>query len=402
MPRGFPKFKLPAFDSRVAPVSYNTVECSKKMKTTYLSAGESVDFESPNYPSDYGKKSKCKWAFKSTEDITITCSDFELENPSNRGKCKDALIIGKTKYCGSLMTKYSGGTVVKVFFKSNNKRNYGGFSCTATAAGSSGPTTTPAPGDCTCGQVNRASRIVNGTETEVNEYPWQAAMVYKYSSSVFCGASVIGSKHILTAAHCTQAVTDYNINYQVLLGAHGLTSSASSEERFNAVRFIQHKDYDGSTYDTDIAIIVLAGSIDFTSSQIRPVCLPDNDSDDYDSVTATVSGWGTLESGGSQPDVLMEVDVPTMSNSDCRNSYGNAITDNMLCAGYDEGLRDSCQGDSGGPLIYNSGSGYTLIGVVSWGYGCASPGYPGVYARVTQYLSWISTNSASSTTCSAA
>merc|ERR1712106_195217 len=192
------------------------------------------------------------------------------------------------------------------------------------------------------------------------------------------------------------------IEYQVILGAHGLTNSASSQERFNAVKFIQHPDYDSSTYDQDISIIVIDGSVDFTLSQIRPVCLPANDANDYDSVTATVSGWGTLESGGSQPDVLMEVDVPTMSNSNCKNAYGNGITANMLCAGYDEGGQDSCQGDSGGPLIYNSGSGYTQIGVVSWGYGCASPGYPGVYARVTQYLSWISKNSASSTTCSAA
>jgi len=387
----FPQFKLPAFVQR------DSVECSRKVKTTTLAPGESIDFSSPNYPSFYDSKSLCKWTFKSSTAISITCSDFSLQDSNKKGKCKDKLQIdGSTTYCGSSLTSHSGGSTVKVIFKSNKKLNYGGFSCTATATPSTGS------GSCTCGQANRVGRIVGGVETEVNEYPWQAAMVYYGSSQVFCGASVIGSKHLLTAAHCTQAVTDYNLDYQVLLGAHGLTNSASSQERFPAVEFIQHPAYDSSTYDNDISIIVIDGTVDFTLSQIRPVCLPANAANDYAYLTATVSGWGTLESGGSQPDVLMEVDVPTMSNSDCQNAYGNAITDNMLCAGYDEGKKDSCQGDSGGPLIYNSGSGYTLIGVVSWGYGCASAGYPGVYARVTQYLSWISTNSASSTTCSAA
>jgi len=101
---------------------------------------------------------------------------------------------------------------------------------------------------------------------------------------------------------------------------------------------------------------------------------------------ATVTGWGTLTSGGSQPNVLQEVDVTVLSNAVCQNSYGE-ISDVHVCAA-DDG-KDSCQGDSGGPLIAPENGRYALIGVVSYGIGCADPGYPGVYARVTTVKDWI-------------
>ena len=65
----------------------------------------------------------------------------------------------------------------------------------------------------------------------------------------------------------------------------------------------------------------------------------------------TVSGWGTTSSGGSQPTVLLRVDVPGISNAQCSQNYGG-ITSNMLCAGnVTHGGIDSCQGDSGGKLV---------------------------------------------------
>jgi len=96
----------------------------------------------------------------------------------------------------------------------------------------------------------------------------------------------------------------------------------------------------------------------------------------------------SFQSGGSASDVLLKVDVPIVSKSECDSSYSGfgGIPPNQICAGLEEGGVDSCQGDSGGPL-YMDGE---IFGVVSWGVGCAFPGYPGVYTEVSAYSDWIS------------
>ncbi|XP_042212964.1 trypsin-1-like [Homarus americanus] len=151
-----------------------------------------------------------------------------------------------------------------------------------------------------------------------------------------------------------EAITDYGIDVEVLLGAHELTSSTSAQQRISVERIINHESYDSSTQDNDIAVLKLATKASLNEN-VKPACLP-SVSEDYTGFTATVSGWGTLSSGGSQPDVLQEVQVPVVSNSECQQSYGNSISD-MLCAGYDAGGKDSCQGDSGGLAVRRMASG---------------------------------------------
>ena len=102
-----------------------------------------------------------------------------------------------------------------------------------------------------------------------------------------------------------------------------------------------------------------------------------------------LSGFGRLSSGGSSPNVLMQVIVPIVSESKCRRAYGSSIHDSMVCAGLDDGGKDSCQGDSGGPMVCEHNGKFVLEGVVSWGSGCADRGYYGVYARVRVLRKWI-------------
>jgi uncharacterized repeat protein (TIGR01451 family)/CSLREA domain-containing protein len=108
--------------------------------------------------------------------------------------------------------------------------------------------------------------------------------------------------------------------------------------------------------------------------------------------TSTVTGWGTTASGGTVSQKLLEVELPIITNTDCDNVYF-VIIGSMVCAGgTPAGGTDSCQGDSGGPLVVrDGGSGWKLLGVVSFGTGCASPNVPGVYTRVSSFESEITT-----------
>jgi trypsin len=101
---------------------------------------------------------------------------------------------------------------------------------------------------------------------------------------------------------------------------------------------------------------------------------------------ATISGWGATLKSRDNLNNLRAVDVPVIDTVQCRKAYSK-LTRRMICAGYAKGGKDSCQGDSGGPMKRISDG--VLIGVVSWGYECAEPNYPGVYSNVSSVRPWI-------------
>ena len=122
------------------------------------------------------------------------------------------------------------------------------------------------------------------------------------------------------------------------------------------------------------------------------VCLADDSNQlpiDNASKKCWISGWGTLSSGGSSPDYLMQASVPLVSKSRCDRAYPGKIHDSMLCAGLDQGGVDACQGDSGGPLVCEYNGRWFLEGATSWGHGCAAPNKFGVYAHVRYLKSWV-------------
>jgi len=173
------------------------------------------------------------------------------------------------------------------------------------------------------------------------------------------------------------------------------TETEGGTQKFQVERIIMHPYYSRRTIDNDIALIKLGDPI-LLDGVIVPACLPANNDYSFEGVLSSAAGWGATEEGGQTSKQLLKVDVPIISNDDCntKTSYNGKITENMLCAGYvEEGGKDSCQGDSGGPLVIPNGGRTTLVGVVSWGYGCARPRAPGVYTRVGRYPEWIVKNS---------
>ncbi|KAF6213205.1 hypothetical protein GE061_010921 [Apolygus lucorum] len=263
-------------------------------------------------------------------------------------------------------------------------------------------TTTLKPGtrrtcDCSCGVRNEGSRIVGGEPALSNEFPWMVRL--SYFNRFYCGGMLLNDKYVLTAAHCVRGFMWFMI--KVTLGEHDRCNTPSKPEtRFVIRAFVG--DFSFTNFDNDIAVLRLNDKVPLTDT-IRPICLPTNLDEKYEGVRAVATGWGTLKEEGKPSCILQEVEVPVMSNDDCKTntSYSaKVISENMMCAGYEEGMKDSCQGDSGGPLIRErEDKKYELIGIVSWGNGCARPGYPGVYTRVTQYVDWILANSADGCFC---
>ncbi|XP_033061937.1 transmembrane protease serine 5 isoform X6 [Trachypithecus francoisi] len=173
----------------------------------------------------------------------------------------------------------------------------------------------------------------------------------------------------------------------------GLVSHSAVRPHQGAVveRIIPHPLYSAQNHDYDVALLRLRTPLNF-SDTVGAVCLPAKEQHFPKGSQCWVSGWGHTDS--SHPyssDMLQDTVVPLLSTQLCNSScvYSGALTPRMLCAGYLDGRADACQGDSGGPLVCPDGDTWRLVGVVSWGLGCAEPNHPGVYAKVAEFLDWI-------------
>ncbi|XP_050679532.1 proclotting enzyme-like isoform X2 [Leptidea sinapis] len=251
-----------------------------------------------------------------------------------------------------------------------------------------------------CGQrEDEGGRIVGGTESKPGSWPWMAA-IYLHGAKrreFWCGGTLIGRKHVLTAAHCTRDSKQRPFpprQFSVRLGDVDLSREDEPSRpvtlRVTAVR--AHEQFSRVGFYNDIAVLMLAENVQ-KSKYVIPICLPHGMSyNQFEGSAATVVGWGTTRYGGGESSRQLEARLPVWRNDDCDRAYFQPITDSFLCAGYARGGVDACQGDSGGPLMLLVQGRWTQIGVVSFGNKCGEPGYPGVYTRVTHYLNWLQQN----------
>jgi len=240
------------------------------------------------------------------------------------------------------------------------------------------------------------AEIVGGEDCDISDYPWQAAI---YADGYLCGASVIHQYWVLTAAHCVeegnQVISAENITVGVGSSNEYAGLFGSGGDEYDVAEVISHSNYGWN--GNDIALLRLKEPIEFDNN-VQPISLICSEQvlagAQNVGVTTTITGWGNTSQGGSGSDVLQYIEVPIINPNDPGLGNININNNNEFFAGTVDGGMDSCQGDSGGPVAVRNieDTEWLLIGITSWGYGCAQDGYPGVYTKVSNYLNWINSN----------
>ncbi|KAI4889773.1 hypothetical protein NFI96_017910 [Prochilodus magdalenae] len=233
-----------------------------------------------------------------------------------------------------------------------------------------------------------SGRVVGGEDAPKGAWPWMVSL--KWIGRHVCGATLIDTEWVLTAAHCVYGKNIHLSNWAVVLGLHAQYETDTSDRQTHLVdQIIMNPHYNKRTKDSDIALMHLQSKVNFTD-YIQPICLPHPEQRFEPGRKCAIAGWGRLFEGGSVADVLQQAIVPLLDNVQCQEQLPEYnINEHMVCAGYPEGGVDSCQGDSGGPLMCEEEGRWVQAGVTSFGVGCGQPNRPGAYALVSEFIDWV-------------
>ncbi|XP_011862850.1 PREDICTED: trypsin-3 isoform X2 [Vollenhovia emeryi] len=227
-------------------------------------------------------------------------------------------------------------------------------------------------------------------------YPWMVAILT--NGNVYVGGGVlISTTHVLTVAHKVANYVNGGIKARLGEWDAQATTEPNPYVEISVSRVTLHPQYNSQNLQNDIAVLKLSSAAPVaTSPNINTACLPSSAA-----ATGTrcwVSGWGkdAFGNNGMYQNILKEVDVPILSQADCQTALrrtrlgGLFVLDgSFMCAGGEPG-KDACTGDGGSPLVCSTNNGpYQVVGLVTWGIGCAGAGVPGVYTNVYNFLSWI-------------
>ncbi|KAM3672045.1 acrosin-like [Ammospiza maritima maritima] len=238
------------------------------------------------------------------------------------------------------------------------------------------------------------TRVVGGKNAEVGAWPWLVSIQDPSVSGTghLCGGSLISTRWVLTAAHCFAESRNISA-MRLLIGVTQLTEPGPEAQVRLIKRLLIHNEYDPADQSNDIALLEMSEPVQ-CNSHIQLVCVPKATVNVAQLDTCYVAGWGaTTARSQTSSDILQEAKVHLINVQICNSSewYQGDVHSHNLCAGYPEGGIDTCQGDSGGPLMCKDKDAdfFWVVGITSWGRGCARAKRPGIYTSVRHFYDWI-------------
>ncbi|XP_030829663.1 uncharacterized protein LOC105446087 isoform X3 [Strongylocentrotus purpuratus] len=226
-------------------------------------------------------------------------------------------------------------------------------------------------------------RIVGGEGSDLGEWPWIGSLS-RGATNHQCGATVISREWAITVAHCVGAFDT------ITVGTISISNGNTSYQHTSSLEITSHPNFTSASGGDDIAVLKLVDPIPAFSDFLRPACLATVGDEINNYRTCYIAGWGHTTEGGSISNDLQQAVVGLIPDEYCGSAYGSFKADSMICAGYQAGGVDTCNGDSGGPLMCEGADGrWHLVGITSFGDGCARPNKPGVYTRVSQFIDFI-------------
>ncbi|MFI9009578.1 S1 family peptidase [Actinosynnema sp. NPDC053489] len=220
-------------------------------------------------------------------------------------------------------------------------------------------------------------RVVGGERVSIADHPWVVYLT-DAAGNQFCGGTLVAPTKVVTAAHCATSRTPRNT--RVVLGREDRQAADGVVSRLTGIWV--HPDYVSADQGADVAVLTLRSAVNYRP---LPLARPSDGALYEPGTNGLVLGWGRTSEQGSSSRYLMGATVPVMDDGYCESAYPQYDPDEMTCGGYPGGGVDTCQGDSGGPFV----AGGKLIGITSWGEGCAREGRPGVYSEVKRYADVI-------------
>uniref|UniRef100_A0A8C1M730 Neurotrypsin n=1 Tax=Cyprinus carpio TaxID=7962 RepID=A0A8C1M730_CYPCA len=249
----------------------------------------------------------------------------------------------------------------------------------------------------------RQKRIIGGENSLRGGWPWQAAVRLRGSQAdgrLVCGATLISSCWILTAAHCFKRYGNSTGLYKVRVGDYHSLVPEEYEDEYGVEKIVLHPRYRSDSNDYDLALVRVSGHRAHRgvpghcvtlSRSVLPACLPmRREKVPKGIANCYITGWG--DTGRAYSRTLQQASISMLSKRQCEQRYSDQFTSRMLCAGssHDNHRVDSCRGDSGGPLVCERPSGsWVVYGVTSWGHACRLQDAPGVYTKVSAFMPWI-------------